>query len=387
MKRVLVSVVTILAVFIVFILVFGPLLVDRIANPVLEDPPYAVDPNVQRFYDELFVVDLHADSLLWDRDLKTHLSHGAVDVPRLVEGNVAIQCFFIVSKTPFTGNIDRTVDGPDAITPLVFAQGWPWKTWGSLLERALYQSAVLRGLAGRSDGALTILETKDDLRLYREARKAGGPVVAGVLGLEGAHALEDDLRNLDKLHAAGVRIIAPTHFFDNAFGGSAHGTDKSGLTELGRQLIAKMEARGILLDLAHASSALIEDAVKIATKPVVASHTGARGHCDNNRNLTDAALKAIAETGGVIGIGYWEQAVCGKDAKAIADAIRYTSDLVGVDHVALGSDFDGGVPVPFDTTGLVLIAEALLEAGFTKPEVRKIMGGNAVRVFEQTLPD
>ena len=89
----------------------------------------------------------------------------------------------------------------------------------------------------------------------------------------------------------------------------------------------------------------------------------------------------------MVGIGYWDTAVCGKDATAIASAIRYTADLVGVDHVALGSDFDGAVPVPFDTTGLALIAEALLDDGFTEDEILKVMGENAVRVFEQTLPD
>jgi microsomal dipeptidase-like Zn-dependent dipeptidase len=103
--------------------------------------------------------------------------------------------------------------------------------------------------------------------------------------------------------------------------------------------------------------------------------------------LSDEAIKGVAATGGVIGIGYWKTAVCGEDAAAIARAIRYTTELVGVDHVALGSDFDGAVPVPFDTTGLPLIAEALLEDGFSRDEVRKIMGENASRVFAQTLPD
>ena len=104
-------------------------------------------------------------------------------------------------------------------------------------------------------------------------------------------------------------------------------------------------------------------------------------------NLSDEQIKGIAATGGVIGIGYWNAAVCGEDAAAIARAIRYTVDLVGTDHVSLGSDFDGAVPVPFDTTGLALIAQALLEDGFTKEEIRGIMGENAMRIFEQILPE
>ena len=363
-----------------------PKVVDRIANPVLQAPPYEASAEAQALYDDLFVVDLHADPLLWDRDLSKRLGHGAIDIPRLVEGNVAIQCFFIVSKSPYDQNIDRTEGDSDAITALGIAQAWPIRTWGSLLERALFQSAKLHELARRSQGALTVVESREDLLRVREERAKNRRIVAGILGVEGAHVLEGDIDNLDALFDAGVRIMAPTHFFDNDVGGSAHGVRKGGLTDLGRTLIRKMEARGILLDLAHASAELIDEALAVATKPVVVSHTGVRGTCDNNRNLSDAQLRAVAQTGGVIGIGYWDTAVCGEDAAAIGRAIRYTVEVAGVDHVALGSDFDGAVPVPFDTTGLALIAEALLDEGLRADEIGKIMGENAVRVFLETLP-
>jgi microsomal dipeptidase-like Zn-dependent dipeptidase len=386
-KRALVIVAAVLAVLLVSLLLFAPIIVDRVSNRVLNDPPYTASPEAEKLYRDLFVVDLHGDPLLWDRDLNERLSHGSIDVPRLVEGNVGIQCFFIVSKAPYGQNIDRTEDNSDAITALAVTQGWPRKTWDSFLERALFQSERLHGIAARSNGKLVVVKSKSDLRRYRQDRAKNRQVVAGIIGIEGAHALEGDVKNVGKLFDAGVRIMAPTHFFDNDIGGSAHGVEKGGLTELGRQMIAEMETRGIILDLAHASPALISDALSIVTRPVVVSHTGVKGTCDNNRNLSDEQLEGIAATGGVIGIGYWDTAVCGKDATAIARAIRYTADLVGVDHVALGSDFDGAVPVPFDTTGLALIAEALLDEGFTKDEIRKVMGENAVRVFEQTLPD
>ena len=93
------------------------------------------------------------------------------------------------------------------------------------------------------------------------------------------------------------------------------------------------------------------------------SHTGVKGTCNNNRNLSDDELRAVARTGGVIGIGYWETATCGSDAAAIARAIRYAANVVGVEHVGLGSDFDGATIEPFDTTGLVKITEALLAQG------------------------
>ena len=366
---------------------FGPSLFDRAANRVLNDGPFVASERAERLYERMFVVDLHADSLLWDRDLSKRLGRGAVDLPRLIEGNVAIQSFFIVSKSPWGQNIDGTSADSDAITTLVTVQGWPRKTWGSLLERALYQSARLRQLAAQSNGTMVVLTSKRDLERYRKSRAKGMTQVAGILGIEGAHALEADLANLDALFDAGIRIIAPTHFFDNAVGGSAHGLEKGGLTALGRAMIPEMERRGILLDLAHASPSVIKDATALSTRPVIVSHTGVRGTCDNNRNLSDAQLLAIADTGGVVGIGYWDTAVCGEDAAAIARAIVYAAELVGPEHVALGSDFDGAVPVPFDTTGLALLVDALLEQGMSEHDIRLVMGENAVRVFTETLPD
>ena len=120
---------------------------------------------------------------------------------------------------------------------------------------------------------------------------------------------------------------------------------------------------------------------------MIVSHTGVRGTCDNNRNLSDAQLRAIAKTGGVIGVGYWNTAVCGKDATSIARAIMHAVSVAGAEHVALGSDFDGAVPVPFDTTGLALIVDALLAEGMGEQDIRLVMGESALRVFAETLPD
>jgi len=385
--RIVLLVAAALAVLASLLDLFGPTIFDRAANRVYEDPPYAVSARGRALYEDLFVVDMHADSLLWERDLSTRLDHGSVDIPRLIEGNVAIQSFFIVTKTPWITTIDETSPDSDAITTLIVAQDWPDKTRTSLLERALYQASRLHELAEQSEGRLRVLKTKADLDQYREARKQDVAAVAGILGVEGAHVLEGDLGNLEKLYDAGVRIVAPTHFFDNEVGGSAHGVDKGGLTELGRDMVHEMEDRGMLLDLAHASPAVIDDATAIASRPVIVSHTGVRGTCDNNRNLSDAALRAVAATGGVIGIGYWETAVCGKNAASIARAIVYAANLVGAEHISLGSDFDGAVPVPFDTTGLALIVDALLDQGMNEEDIRLVMGENAARVFAETLPD
>jgi microsomal dipeptidase-like Zn-dependent dipeptidase len=142
----------------------------------------------------------------------------------------------------------------------------------------------------------------------------------------------------------------------------------------------------MLVDLAHASARTIDDVLAMATRPVVVSHTGVRATCDNARNLSDDQLRRIAATGGVIGIGYWDTAVCGQDAAAITRAIAHAASVVGPEHVALGSDFDGAVSVPFDTTGLAVLVDALLAAGLREEAIAQIMGGNVVRLLGQSLP-
>jgi microsomal dipeptidase-like Zn-dependent dipeptidase len=119
----------------------------------------------------------------------------------------------------------------------------------------------------------------------------------------------------------------------------------------------------------------------------VVSHTGVAGTCANARNLTDSQLKAVARNGGIVGIGYWETATCGRDALAVARAIRHAVTVAGIAHVGLGSDFDGAVAQPFDTTGLVQVTDALLSAGFNEVEIQAIMGGNVIRLLLTTLPD
>ncbi len=182
-------------------------------------------------------------------------------------------------------------------------------------------------------------------------------------------------------------MMSPTHFTDTEIAGSASGLRKGGLTQLGRRWVRSMEQRHMLIDLAHSSPATLRDVTAIATKPVIVSHTGVKGTCSNNRNLSDDELRAVARTGGVIGIGYWETAVCGRDAHAIARAIRYTTRVVGAEHVALGSDFDGGTTVPFDATGVPLITDALLQEDISEHDIRLIMGENVVRILSQTLPE
>ena len=123
----------------------------------------------------------------------------------------------------------------------------------------------------------------------------------------------------------------------------------------------------------------------MARRPVVSSHGGVQATCDVNRNLSDEEIRGVAATGGVIAIGYWEGAVCDTSPAAIARAMTHVRDLVGVEHIALGSDYDGAVTVRFDTAGLVHVTQALIDAGFSEEEIRAVMGENALRVLRAGL--
>lgn len=373
-------------------LLAAPALVDRQLNQVYPATPPTPSKQALALHQSLWIADLHADSLLWQRQLQQrHAARGHVDLPRLAEGNVALQAFSVVTKTPRKMNISHNDDDSDNITALVMAQGLPPPTWNSLLARATYQAQQLHQLAGASHGALRVIGSRAQLRQLiaeREARPAGqDKPIGGWLTLEGAHALEGKLEHLDVLYRAGYRMAAPTHFFDTEMSGSQHGMKKGGLTPLGRRWLRAMEERKMIVDLAHASPTTIDEVLSLARRPVIVSHTGVRGTCANGRNLSDSQLKRIAAQGGLVGIGFWQTAVCGKDVAAIARAIKYTVSVIGAEHVAYGSDFDGAVTTAIDAAGLPRLTQALLDAGLTPAQIRRIAGGNVRDFLLKNLPD
>ena len=366
---------------------------DRVAarieagmNPVTPGPWPAPSERALALHPTLRIADLHADSLLFGRDLVRRSSRGHVDIPRMQAGNVALQVFSMPTKTPRRMNIEHNDDSTDDILTLAFAKRWPPATWRSLTARVLNFAAQARRVEARSGGAFRLIRTRDDLAAYLVERDANRSLTAGMLSIEGAHALDDDPDNVDVVFDAGVRMISPSHFFDTAFGGSAHGMEQGGMTAKGRELVARMEERGMVLDLAHASAATIDDALAIASRPVVASHTGVKGVCDNSRNLRDEHLRGIAATGGVVGIGFWDTASGGKEPEWIARSIAYAVERIGAEHVGLGSDWDGAVEVPFDAANLVILTEALLRVGLDEATIRLVMGENVLRVLGAVLP-
>jgi microsomal dipeptidase-like Zn-dependent dipeptidase len=359
---------------------------EPLVNRVSDAPPTKVSMDVVRLHNASFVADLHADSLLWNRDLAKRSWIGHVDLPRLRIGNVALQVLTTVTRFPVTANISRTDPRfPDAITLLAVTNFWPPTTWVSLADRVLYQARKLDDLAAADPHLVRVLRRADLDRLVT-ARVSDADWIGVVLGIEGAHAL-DRPSALDEVYAAGVRLIGLAHFFDNDYAGSAHGVEKGGLTPAGRELLATMQKRGIVVDLAHSSARTIDDVLSIADRPVVVSHTGVRATCDNERNLSDDQIRRIAAAGGVIGIGYWPTAVCGDDAGAIADAIVHAVKIAGVEHVALGSDFDGAVVTPFDASQLDFVTQRLVDAGLDDAAVKRVLGQNTLEVLRALLPE
>lgn len=374
----------ILMVIYYLVTLFVPAIFDKKHNNIRANAPYAVTVKAQEVYDNInFIADMHCDALLWKRDLLKDNDFGQVDIPKMLKANVDIQSFTIVTKSPKGQNFDKNTGGSDNISALYFVQGRPTT---SLTKRTIYQCEELFHFAKKSNGEFRVITSSNDLKNYISDKKNNKNITAGFLGVEGAHALDGKLENVKILFDNGVRMMAPTHFFDNKLGGSAHGVSGDGLTDFGKDVINKMVDLKMIIDIAHSSPKLIDDILSITNKPIVSSHTGVKGTCDNVRNLSDKHIRAIANSGGLISIAMFEQAVCGTNATATAQAIKYTADLVGVNYVALGSDFDGSVTTPFDITGLPLIVEELLKLDFTEDDIQKIMGGNVKRFLLKNLP-
>lgn len=381
MKKWLWGLCALIAVALFAFFAFAPGYVEKGMNQVVATKLPTVSDSTRKLHAGLQIADMHEDTLLWKRDVLERGTQGHVDLPRLIEGNVALQVFSSVTKTPKNQNYDANSAETDNITLLAVAQLQPPRTWTSLLERSLFHAQKLERAAARSEGRLHVIRSPGELDALLAARAAGQKAVGGLLSIEGLQNMEGKIENLDRLYNAGFRMAGLVHFFDNEIAGSMHGEQKGGLTPLGRQTIARMEQLGMIVDIAHSSHATVAEVLKMAKRPVVSSHGGVQAVCKVNRNLSDDEIRGVAKTGGVVGIGYWDAAICGTEPEKVAAAIAHVRDLVGIDHVGLGSDFDGAVTTGFDTAQLVYVTQALVDRGFTPEEIGKVMGGNVLRVL------
>lgn len=364
---------------------FAPGYVEGSMNQIDGKPLIAVSAEAKALHKTLNIVDLHSDTLMWNRDLNDSVSRGHMDLPRLQDGNVALQLFSSVTKTPKNQNYDGNGADTDNITLLTIAQLQPVKTWSSLAERSLYHAQKRDDAVVASAGAIKAVDTAGQLDALLSARQKDQRPVGAMLTIEGLQNLEGKAANLDRLYDAGFRMAGLTHFFDNELAGSMHGLKKVGLTPFGRDIVKRMEAKGMIIDIAHLSHSGVAEVLAMATRPVVSSHGGVQATCKVNRNLTDDEVRGVAKTGGVIGIGYWDGALCDTSPRAAAKAMKHVRDLVGIEHVALGSDYDGATTVRFDTSQLVQVTQALMDEGFTAQEIRAVMGENALRVIRAGL--
>lgn len=390
-KKLLLGLALVLGLAVTAFLLLAPAAVERGLNPVtMPDEGWPVSAEAQALHDRLVIGDWHSDALLWNRNLLNRARQGHTDIPRLQEGNMALQVFTTVTRSPRGQNYDHNdTEAGDNITPLFIAQLRPVRAWFSLRERALVQAEALHRAARRDPDRLRVIQTRDDLARLLENRAAGATVMGGLLGSEGGHPLEGDLANLDVLHAAGFRLMGLTHFFDNELGGSLHGEGGSGagLSDFGRQVVDAMMDRGMVIDVTHASPQMVRDVLQIpGTRPVL-SHTGIHGHCPSPRNLPDDLVRDIAAAGGMIGIGFWSDVVCGRTPDDVAQAIVAAIALVGDDHVSLGSDWDGSVDTPFDAAHLAALTQALMDRGLSEDRIAKVMGGNMMAYLMETLPE
>jgi membrane dipeptidase len=380
-----------------------------------------ISPRAMKLFREAIVVDTHDDmpTKMLDEGYVPDVRHpagfqspgeGHTDLPRLIAGGITAEF------------LSAWVDAPYART-----------TPDSSFERAVrYTDSIHAFVARHPDKLIAATTAADVVRAKREGK------VAIFIGVEGGHAIESSLDNLRELHRRGARYLTLTWNNGNSWAGSSigvNGTRTGGLTPFGKEVVLEMNRLGMFVDISHVSDSTFWDAVNTSTMPVIASHSSARALNEHPRNLSDDQLRAVAKSGGVVNVNFFSRfldpryrvAIEAMEKQLAADRARLASTgvaaaivdsgvarrrrtlsaalpttplsvlidhfdhiakVAGVDHVGIGSDFDGVSALPqdmADVTDLPRIAQALLDRGYTEPDVKKILGGNMVRVMEKVL--
>jgi len=360
------------------------------------------------------VVDMHSDTTqrLVDEnvDLQTRLKDGHLDAVRAKEGGLDAQFFSIW------------------VEPELFGGGGP-----NAVKRADIQIQAVRDLAAKHPETWELATTAADIKRISAAGK-----IAALMGLEGGYAIDEKLENVDRYYQMGVRYMSPAWSVSTSWAGSSgdEAGKTRGLNDFGRAVIREMNRLGMMVDVSHLSDKAFWDIVNTSTKPVIATHSGCRAITNVPRNLTDDMIVALARTGGVVNVifypehiepGYSEkkkkvdaeiapmvqraseeekgnlaQKKLARDrvrseeylkrlppvsVTRIADHIDHIVKLVGIDHVGIGSDFDGVQAVPADlksVADLPNLTKELLRRGYSENDIDKILGGNMLRVMEAT---
>ena len=359
------------------------------------------------------VVDMHADTTqrLVDEgvDLDQRLAGGHLDAVRAKEGGLDAQFFSIW------------------VEPELFGLGGP-----RAMKRADLQIEAVRALATKHPETWELAMTAADVRRIASAGK-----IAALMGLEGGYAIDEKIDNVGRYYQMGVRYISPAWSVSTSWAGSSGDEvgKTRGLNEFGKRVILEMNRLGMMVDVSHLSDPAFWDIVKTSTKPVIATHSGCRAIANVPRNLTDDMILALAKTGGVVNVIFypehiepgWSQKKKKVDAEIaslvqrasdeekgdavhkklardrvrreeylkrlppvtvarIVDHIDHIVKLVGIDHVGIGSDFDGVQAVPVDlksVADLPNLTKELLRRGYSESDIDKILGGNMLRVMEE----
>ncbi len=376
-----------------------------------------------------------ADPQLWARALKIHQNAIIVDGHNDIPSPMADEDFDLTTDSvgkfhqdgdPFHTDLNRfKKSGITGEFFSIYVSGDTLKTGGAARRALDLIDATYREVEKHPNELMTCA-TADDIR---RAKKLGK--VCALMGIEGGYAIENSLFALRDFYRLGVRYMTLTHNVSSDWADAHHDTPKNnGLSDFGKEVVREMNRLGMLVDISHVSVKVMADVLDVSTAPIIASHSGARGVNDHTRNVPDEILKRIPKNGGVIMINFYpsfldartnnednergekfkseiaalkeqykDDPAAGKAAERrlaaanpiyiasytrIVDHIDYIKNLIGIDYVGLGSDFDGVPFLPAGMNGmedLPLVTYEMLRRGYTETEIRKVLGGNFLRAF------
>jgi len=320
---------------------------------------------LESVHDRAFVIDLHNDVMevisgsnfayqLADRHTTNH-----TDIPRYRDGGVDGQIFSIW------------------VSPTTYSASTYFSTAMKFLD-------TLKAQANRNKNDMGLVVRADSVDSLSRQKK-----IAGIVVVEGGHCIEDKLDNLLTFYNAGVRVMTITWNNSTSWAVSAQDSraDIAGLNDFGKQVIKSMDSLGMIIDISHVGRKTVDDILAASTNPIIASHSGAYTLRAHYRNLTDTQIRAIAQRGGVVGVVFYPPFLVSSGSARLENVLQhidYIKNLVGVDYVALGSDFDSFESTPVgleNVTKFPAITQALLQRGYSRQDVRKILGENFMRVF------
>ncbi len=349
-----------------------PLLADEKTEPVV------VSPAATKIHQTAILFDGHND-LPWELrsqglsslntiDLRQLQPKMHTDLPRLREGGLNAQFWSVYVPAD-------TMDTGDA------------------LLQTLQQVELVHALIKAYPDALAIADTADEVEQIVSTGR-----IASMMGVEGGHCIENEISNLSRLYNLGCRYMTLTH--SRSLGWADSATDEAsagGLSEFGEEVVREMNRLGMLVDLSHVSPATMKHALRITKAPVIFSHSSARAICDHPRNVPDDVLPLVRENGGVIMVNFFSafivptaQLELNPDARGsihdVVDHIDYLAKKMGVEHVGIGSDYDGVPRLPTQLESVATyprITELLLQRGYSEQELHSILGGNVLRALRQ----